>query len=116
MSRLGRFALAFGTGDREDLWNPSSLEGRFYLIVDDNFTAAGVGAGTLPKSDSNYQQIPASSSQVPDTADFVLNPKTGMERGWYLQLDHGAAHIRGSCSGVHRLLARSTMIVSSIRE
>ena len=41
VSRLGRFALAFGTGDRENLWNLDGQVGRFYLIVDDNFTSGG---------------------------------------------------------------------------
>lgn len=35
---LGNYGLAFGTGDREDLWLPTAEEGRFYVFVDQNFT------------------------------------------------------------------------------
>jgi Tfp pilus tip-associated adhesin PilY1 len=86
VSRLGRFALAFGTGDRESLWNLDGIEGRFYLIVDDNFTAAMAGSGSLPKSETDYQSISATASDVSSSADFIVNPSTGKERGWYLKL------------------------------
>ncbi|MEM7582399.1 MAG: hypothetical protein AAF560_03385 [Acidobacteriota bacterium] len=36
---LNRYALAVGTGDREDLWSSASLspESKFFVVVDDNF-------------------------------------------------------------------------------
>jgi hypothetical protein len=83
VSKLGKFALALGTGDREDLWVDDPLEGRFYLFLDDDFTADMVAAAppTLPKHETDYKQIlPADGAT---TADYVLDPTL---RGWYLKL------------------------------
>ncbi len=86
VAKLSRFALAFGTGDREALWNLDGTPGRFYLIVDDNFTSSMIALGTLPKTEANYQAISATASDVAGTSDFVVNPGAGKDRGWYLQL------------------------------
>ncbi|HEX3554678.1 MAG TPA: PilC/PilY family type IV pilus protein [Thermoanaerobaculia bacterium] len=83
VSRLDKFALAFGTGDREALLNEDDVEGRFYLIVDDNFTATTSG---LPKHDVDYQQIQPGDNQAADGTDFVLNPAPSMQRGWFVKL------------------------------
>ncbi|MBW8876447.1 MAG: hypothetical protein JF614_15880 [Acidobacteria bacterium] len=83
VSRLDKFALAFGTGDREALLNEDGVEGRFYLIVDDGFTAATSG---LPKHDSDYQQIQPGDNQAADGTDFVLHPATNMQPGWFVKL------------------------------
>jgi Tfp pilus tip-associated adhesin PilY1 len=87
VSRLNRFALAFGTGDREDLWAFDGQEGRFYVIVDEGYTASQVAAGDLPKSESDYQEVLAGGASAAEDADFVLNPPTGKDRGWYLRLE-----------------------------
>jgi len=84
VSSLNRMALAFGTGDRENLWTFTGQTGRFYLIVDDSFTAATSG---LPKTESNYQAVDPTGADAASTADFVLNPPAGNDRGWYLRLD-----------------------------
>ncbi|HEY8020053.1 MAG TPA: PilC/PilY family type IV pilus protein, partial [Thermoanaerobaculia bacterium] len=84
VSTLNRTALAFGTGDRENLWNLSGLTGRYYLIVDDGFTSATSG---LPKTESNYQAINPTAADVSTATDFVLNPTGSNSRGWFLQLD-----------------------------
>jgi Tfp pilus tip-associated adhesin PilY1 len=81
VSRLGRFAIAFGTGDREALWNLDGQVGRFYVIVDDNFTS-----GSLPKTEASYEAIDVTSSNVASSANFVLNPSAGKSRGWFLKL------------------------------
>ena len=83
VSRLDKFALAFGTGDREALLNEDSVEGRFYLIVDDGFTAA---TSDLPKHEADYQQILPGDNQAADGTDFVLTPATNMQRGWFVKL------------------------------
>lgn len=88
VARLSRFALAFGTGDRESLWNLDGQVGRFYMILDDGFNASMIGAGTLPKTEANYQGIDATASDVSSTADFVANPPAGLNRGWYLRLQN----------------------------
>jgi hypothetical protein len=85
-AQLGNFALAFGTGDREALWDPNTQEGRFYLIVDDGFTAADVASGILPHDDLDYQEIPVGSADAPDGTNFVLTPGNGLQKGWYITL------------------------------
>jgi Tfp pilus tip-associated adhesin PilY1 len=81
VSRLSRFALAFGTGDRENLWNLDGQTGRFFLIIDDNFTS-----GMTPKTEADYEQIASTSSDATAASDFVLNPNPTKSRGWVLQL------------------------------
>ncbi len=84
VAKLSRFALAFGTGDRENLWLENGQEGRFYLIVDDNFVSTDL---TLPKDETKYKRVEVGDpSQTPGT-DFVLNPTTGLQRGWYFRLN-----------------------------
>jgi hypothetical protein len=89
VTSLNQYALAFGTGDREDLWNivkdtsNNNVRYSFYLIVDQGFTAA---TGGLPKNASNYQQIDSLSASVASSSDFVINPGGGKSRGWYLFL------------------------------
>ncbi len=79
---LNGYAIAFGTGDREDLWNFSApigtQEGRFYLIVDQGFTSA--------QTESQYTQI--TPTGAPNNNDLVSGalPPTGLNRGWYVRL------------------------------
>lgn len=85
VSSLNRFALAFGTGDREDLWSNTGQEGRFFLIIDDNFNLSQVASGDLPKDETTYEEILA-DEPTNEEADFVLRPLTGKDKGWYLRL------------------------------
>jgi uncharacterized protein YegL len=86
VSALGRYAISFGTGDREALWNKDGQTNRFYLLIDDGFTASQVATGVLPKKDTNYQQVLPGGAQAGTTADFVLSPTTGKDKGWYIAL------------------------------
>jgi Tfp pilus tip-associated adhesin PilY1 len=86
VSSINRFALAFGTGDREDLWSETGQEGRFFVIVDDNFNLSQVASGVLPKDETDYEEIQADDPNNSETADFVLRPATGKEKGWFLSL------------------------------
>ncbi|HTG32842.1 MAG TPA: PilC/PilY family type IV pilus protein [Thermoanaerobaculia bacterium] len=81
VSKLGRFALAFGTGDRENLWNLDGQVGRYYLILDDNFTSGG-----LPKTEANYEAINVTAANVSSSTNFLLNPNLGKSKGWFLKL------------------------------
>jgi hypothetical protein len=88
VTSLNQYALAFGTGDREDLWNWVTVSGNpvrysFHLIVDEGFTAATSG---LPKTAAQYQQIDSLSASVTSSSDFVITPGAGKSRGWYLYL------------------------------
>jgi Tfp pilus tip-associated adhesin PilY1 len=87
VSKAQRFALAFGTGDREDLWSFNDQEGRFYVILDDNFTASMLSVGDLPKDETEYPAIDPDALNAPSGTDFVLAPSPGKERGWYMRLD-----------------------------
>lgn len=87
VAKAQRFALAFGTGDREDLWSFNDQEGRFYVFLDDNFTRDMYAAGQLPKDEGDYRAVLADAANAPAGTDFVLNPGPGKERGWYMRLD-----------------------------
>ncbi len=86
-AHLSRFALTFGTGDREGLWEPTTQEGRYYLIIDDNFKAADVGPGGLPFDEADYQEVPVDSGEAPDGTTFLVRePTDPLKRGWYFSL------------------------------
>lgn len=86
-TQIGRYVLAFGTGDREDLWTGDSNEHRFYLIVDENWTRADAldPDTTLPATEADYPLIDAEADANPDD-DFLFNPDEGDGRGWVLGL------------------------------
>ena len=80
----GQFALAFGTGDREDLWEDApNDDGRFYLFVDDDFDAGTLG---IPFSQSDLRRIDLGAAPVDPDTDFLLSP-TSIEPGWFLPLE-----------------------------
>jgi Tfp pilus tip-associated adhesin PilY1 len=96
ITQLGRFALAFGTGNRQDLWTSTGVTGRFYVIVD-NGLAPG-GATTLPLTSANLTQInpgtgiPGSGGTTGDgpfsgNTDLLITPPTGKQGGFFLELD-----------------------------
>jgi type IV pilus assembly protein PilY1 len=80
VTRLGKYALSFGTGDREDLWNNSGTTGRFYIFVDDS---DALPAGTVV-DESRFQRITVTSGAA--TGEYLFNGAAG-NRGWYLVLD-----------------------------
>jgi len=86
VAQTGQLALAFGTGDRELLWNFNNVEGRFYVIADEGFTLADVAAGNLPKDEGDYAIIDSEGAFNPG-ADFLVTPPANHNRGWVLTLD-----------------------------
>jgi Tfp pilus tip-associated adhesin PilY1 len=82
VAKLGKYALSFGTGDREDLWSKSGVEGRFYVFVDDSDQVA-----TLPMTELTLQSVNVSSTASPDVTntDYLLSRPIG-SRGWFLHL------------------------------
>lgn len=82
VSALERFALAFGTGNRENLWDFNGQTGRYYLILDENYTSTSSG---LPRTEAQYQHILVGDNNV--TQDIVANPTGSNGRGWVLELD-----------------------------
>lgn len=80
VAKLGLYALAFGTGDREDLWSLSGGDGRFYVFVDSvpAFTAATLS----PAITDQFMAIPRDAAFASTSDDFLL----GSTRGWKLEL------------------------------
>jgi PilY1 beta-propeller domain len=77
---LGRYALSFGTGDRENLWVESLVDGRFYVFVDDS---QDLPEGTV-LDETRFQRIEVNSAST--TSQYLLNNPAG-NRGWYLVLE-----------------------------
>ncbi len=77
---LGRYALSFGTGDREDLWNTTGVDGRFYVFVDDT---EDLSSGTV-LDETRFQRLTVTSAST--STQPLLNGSAG-GRGWYLVLD-----------------------------
>ena len=88
---LNTYGLALGTGDREDLWVPTSKEGRLYVIVDEFFTKDDYD-NSLP-SDACVDRLPivdecleniawdadpplldGSDTEIDNSIDFLLDP------------------------------------------
>jgi hypothetical protein len=82
-ARLGRYALGFGTGDREDLWAETGQDGRFYLILDEGFAR---GDADLPLDESAYAAVPAVGAEEAG-ASFLLDPEAGSRPGWFMALE-----------------------------
>ena len=57
VAQRGQFALAFGTGDREDLWSLDNQQGRLDMILDNNFVRADFenATPTLPRDDERLR-------------------------------------------------------------
>lgn len=79
VSRLGLYGLAFGTGNRDDLWTRSTAGGeRFYSFVDETDKGA-----SLPYDETRLFLIdPTVRSSVNQVEDRPLG-----SRGWYRILD-----------------------------
>jgi len=81
-TELSQYALAFGGGDREDLWTETTTDGRFYFILDENWTDTTTG---LPFDELDYVRIgiddPAAGSD-----NYLTSPPGNLEPGWILLL------------------------------
>ncbi len=79
-----KFAVAFGTGDRDDLWSDDPQAGRFYTFLDNDLAR---GDARLPVTVNDLQQIGVDDLNL-DSADNLLVPTSGvLTAGWYLELD-----------------------------
>ena len=84
VAQKGLFALAFGTGDREDLWSLAPQTGRLYMILDNDFRLADFQSGELPKSEDEYAGLGGIFVDDEDVEnDLLRNPPFG----WFLKLD-----------------------------
>ncbi|MFQ5527260.1 MAG: PilC/PilY family type IV pilus protein [Thermoanaerobaculia bacterium] len=90
---LARFALAFGTGDREDLWFPRDipdpLDGRFYVLLDTGLAPDPGNTGALPLDESDLEGFVATDSTSGNAgADLLANPNSGFQSGFHLKLEN----------------------------
>jgi len=81
VAELGKFAVGFGTGDREDLWQRSDQEGRFYFFVDDTEALA---PAELPLDESDLLSIARGDLNL--ERNLLLERGVG-QRGWALAMD-----------------------------
>ena len=79
-AKLGTYLIAFGTGDRDDLWNNDGQTGRFFVFVDDSDK---LPPASLPMTELNFRRV-----LVADTvAGTNIETLPSGQRGWYLVLD-----------------------------
>jgi hypothetical protein len=84
VAELSRFAVTFGTGDRDDLWSPDPQTGRFYAFLDTDLSRGTLG---LPATVADLVEIEVTDPDL-DLDDNLLVPTGGaLTAGWYLELD-----------------------------
>ncbi len=84
VSDVSRFAVAFGTGDRDNLWSNDPQAGRFYVFLDNDFTRNTAG---LPVTVAALQQIQVDDLNLTMTDNLLLPSGAQVTAGWYLELD-----------------------------
>lgn len=87
VSRLGEYALAFGTGDRNDLWSTSGRTGRFYVFVDDSSSLALANNtdDSLVPTEAALTEIQIGDANLEDNPNLLTDQPAG-SRGWYVVL------------------------------
>ena len=79
-AKLGTYLVAFGTGDRQDLWLSDAQTGRFFVFMDDSDK---LPAASLPMTELNFKRILVADAAAGTNIE-TLPPG---QRGWYLVLD-----------------------------
>jgi hypothetical protein len=80
-----QYGLAFGTGNRFDMWASDATTGRFFVIIDTGFTAANT---PTPYKAANLQQLTPDGTLNPNS-NFLLSPPGGLQPGYYFELGGG---------------------------
>ena len=78
-ARLGLFGLAFGSGNREDLWQKILQDGRFYLFIDDTDMLQPTN---LPLDEGDFKQILVNDVNL--NADLLVTRGLG-QKGWFIE-------------------------------
>jgi Tfp pilus tip-associated adhesin PilY1 len=82
VARLGLYAVAFGTGQRDNLWTFGAAGGeRFYTFVDDSAEALVA----LPYDEADL--LPIRLTDASALGANYLEDRVAGQRGWYLVLD-----------------------------
>ncbi|MEM7587109.1 MAG: hypothetical protein AAF560_27215 [Acidobacteriota bacterium] len=79
---LDQYAVAFGTGNRHTLWDRDGVEGRFFTVVDEDYTRLDIRS--LPRTEVDYAAIDA--DDVNTIANHLLD-RPADSRGWVLALE-----------------------------
>ena len=85
VANLGKFGLAFGTGDREDLWVGEDRSERFYVFVDDSDDVDQSDSGVFPFRESFLEEVGLTDLNQASGVSFLAG-SVG-EIGWYLPLE-----------------------------
>ncbi|MCH9648552.1 MAG: hypothetical protein K0U98_09950 [Deltaproteobacteria bacterium] len=84
VAETGQFALAFGTGYREDLWlAPEGVEGKFYMLLDQDYSIGNLAA---PLTELALTEVALDDPQ--DSSNLLQS-----DGGWYLTLRNGERQI-----------------------
>lgn len=81
-----QFGLAFGTGNRFDLWtNAAAIDtnanpGRFYVVIDTGFTAP-----MTPLTETSFQMLTPDGALNPGS-NFLLSPPASKQPGYFFSL------------------------------
>ena len=78
VANLGEYALAFGTGERDNLTAITEGGGRFYVFVDDTDNLSDTD---LPMHEDRFTQVDLGSG---DHSDLLTDPNG--KKGWFLPL------------------------------
>ncbi len=84
VATLSRFAIAFGTGDRDDLWSNDPQSGRFYVFLDNDFGRTTAG---LPATASDLREIQVTDINLAVDQNLLVPSAAQTTAGWYLELD-----------------------------
>ncbi len=79
---LDQYAVAFGTGNRPELWERDGTFGRFYMIVDEDYER--LDSRTLPRTESLYELVQFDDD---NTTYSHLEDRLAGQRGWALALE-----------------------------
>jgi hypothetical protein len=84
-SDINQYGLAWGTGNRFDLWKSDLTTGRFFVLIDTGFTAANT---TTPLTAANLQALTPDGATNPNS-NFLTSPSSGKAPGFYFDLAGG---------------------------
>ena len=83
LAQQGRFAIAFGTGDRDDLWRNAPQAGRFYVFVDTDLART---SPDLPFDASDLTAIGVDDLNRAASENLLAPGPVDPTAGWFLEL------------------------------
>jgi hypothetical protein len=84
---INQYGIAWGTGNRQNLWAPDSTTGQLYVLVDNNFEPTTSG---LPLTTAKLTSVsPSATYTVPPTTNYLDTAPSGFDAGWYFNLAAG---------------------------